>query len=363
MPDMSLSNLSSQRTSRRNILRLGLMSVAAIPAAPLLSACGGSSSATDEVVYVGYGGSPQAATQKFVLDPFAKDAGVTIKATTGASDIAKFRAMVEAGKTTWDTVEVTTPVFSQLVKDGLIREMDFAVVPKDGYENSALVNNYAVPQYAYAHCVFWNTKKIPDGLNSWADVWNVKDFPGKRGFQRNAYYLFEAAAMADGVAPEDLYPMNIDRVLDKIAEIKEHIVFQDLNTIQNLVAQGEVVTGDLNLSRVQTLISDGVPLKYSWNQNIVDAVWWVMPKGSPNPKDTAKLIAYTVEPDVQLALLNETGFTPSVSSALEQLSAEERKDLPGTKETLPSAATLSLDYYAEYGQTAQRRLDEWLLKA
>ena len=362
--------------SRRSLLRWGASSAIMLPFVGALSACGDDSSAAPaatgaaskaakkakEIVYVGYGGSPQEATTAVVLDTFTAKTGIPVTGTTGASDIAKFRAMVEAGKTTWDTVEVTTPIFSQLVKEGLIDKMDYSVVPREGYQDPRFVNDFAVPQYYYSHCIFWNTERIPGGMSTWADVWNVKKFPGKRAFQKKAYYLFEAALLADGVAPADLYPMDVDRALRKIEEIKDHLIFQDLNTIQNLVAQGDVVTGDLGLTRVQTLIKDKVPLKYTWDENIVDAVRWVIPKGSPNPEGTAELIKHTVDPQIQLDLLEKTGFTPSTSAALSKLPASERADLPGTEETLPTSAALNMEWYAEHGQEAQKALDEWLLK-
>jgi putative spermidine/putrescine transport system substrate-binding protein len=362
-------NLSNQQPvrrpkeiSRRRLLQYGATAAAAIPLSQLLAACGGGATESKEVVYVGYGGTPQTDLEEVVLKPYFDLTGTTVKTTTGAGDLAKLKAMVDSGKVTWDAISITTPNFSRAIAQGLLRPMDYSVVSREGFANPSLVNDYAVPNYAYSHAVFWNKEAFPDGLSTWADVWDVKKYPGKRGFQQNAYYLFEAAALADGIPADRLYPFDIDRILAKIDEIREHIIFPDLNTIQNLVAQGEIVTGDLNLSRVQTLISDGVPLEYTWNENIVDAVWWVMPKDSPNPKGTLDLIKYTMQPEVQLAFLERTGFTPTVQAALDTIPADKWAGLPGTPTTLKNAATLSLEYYAEFGDEAQRRLDEWLLK-
>ena len=61
-------------------------------------------------------------------------------------------------------------------------------------------------------------------LTSWADFWNVKDFPGKRCLPAWPRFVFEAALMADGVPKDKLYPIDMDRALKKIAEIKPAVV-------------------------------------------------------------------------------------------------------------------------------------------
>jgi hypothetical protein len=48
-------------------------------------------------------------------------------------------------------------------------------------------------------------------LESWADVWNVEGFPGRRVSRKHPIDSMEQALLADGVAPDKLYPLDADR--------------------------------------------------------------------------------------------------------------------------------------------------------
>ena len=58
---------------------------------------------------------------------------------------------------------------------------------------------------------------------SWADFWNVKDFPGKRALPDYASYALPLALLADGVKPENLYPLDVDRAFASLQKIKGSI--------------------------------------------------------------------------------------------------------------------------------------------
>lgn len=83
---------------------------------------------------------------------------------------------------------------------------------------------------AYGLIVVYNTDKY--GANppkSWADFFDTTRFPGKRGIQNISGDLdpgmFEGALLADGVAPEAVYPIDTDRALAKFSSIRDDIVF------------------------------------------------------------------------------------------------------------------------------------------
>ena len=59
--------------------------------------------------------------------------------------------------------------------------------------------------------------QVPEG---WADFFDTAKFPGKRGFwDYSAGGIFEFALLADGVAPADLYPLDLERATAKLDTI------------------------------------------------------------------------------------------------------------------------------------------------
>lgn len=368
MREVTLSDLNdthdpASRISRRRLLQMSGATALALPMGGLLSACGrGSEGSQDQIVYAGFGGTYEEGIVKAQLEPTEKKTGISVEVTTGADQIAKIRRMVEADRTKWDVVDATGPAYGQLLANDLMEKVDTDVVKATGISNKKLVDAYGVPQYAYPHCIFWNTEISSEPMTSWKDVWDTKKFPGKRGFQRNPWYMLEAALMADGVPPDKVYPLDLPRALKMLDKIRPHAVFQDLNTLQNLVAQGDIVTGDLNLARVQALISDGTKLEYIWNQNLVDYERFVVLKGAPHKKAAMKFIAATLRPERQLAVLETLGYTPTLTAALDKVEAKRRRDLAGTPETLKTGLVLDSHYYAEHGAKAQKAVQDWLIK-
>ena len=57
-----------------------------------------------------------------------------------------------------------------------------------------------------------------------ADFFDVEKFPGKRSLYKWGAGMWEAALLADGVAPDKLYPLDLERAHDKIAAFKDNIV-------------------------------------------------------------------------------------------------------------------------------------------
>lgn len=376
---------TDRQISRRTLLKGSGMTVAGLAlggvAAELLAACAapstGSASSpvasaaasassgaiakgTGEVVYAGFGGTYEQGIKAAYFAPFQEATGIKVQITTGASDVAKIQAMVQANRTEFDIVDATGPGFGQLLAKGLLQQVDFNVIDTSGLDKR-FVGPYGVGSYFYSHNIYWNTRVIKGELTSWADVWDAKRFPGKRGFLRLPWYTLEVALLADGVPIEKLYPLDVDRAFKSLDRIKPNAVFQDLNTLTNLVTQQEVVTGDLNLARVQQIIRDGVPLAYNWKQNVVDMERFVVPKGAPNRDNAMRVIAFILHPDRQLAALKNLGYAPTLKAAVDKVDLEQAKNLPGTPATLPDGFLLDADWWAKNGDTVQRRYNDWLL--
>jgi putative spermidine/putrescine transport system substrate-binding protein len=324
---------------------------------------GAAGAATGTVVYSGFGGIYEQGIRQAVLTPFQQQTGIKVEVTTGSSAIAKIRAMVTAKRTEWDIIDATGPAFGQLLTESLLQKLDLSAIKTGDLASSKYVGPYGVAIYAYSHNIFWNTKAFAGPINSWADMWNVAKFPGKRGFQAVPWYTLEVALVADGVPIDKLYPLDVDRAFRSLDRIKTHAAFLDLNTLTNLVAQQEIVTGDLNLARVQKLIKDGVPLAYNWKETLVDVERWPIPVGAPNPAQATQLINFALQPEQQLQILKILGYSPTSKAAIARIDPEQAKDLPGTPATAPQSFYLDPEWWAANGKAVEKRFQEWLLTA
>ena len=236
---------------------------------------------------------------------------------------------MESGKVSGDVVEVE-PNFAHTACDkGWAEKLDTSIVDTSGL-NPEEVTDCAIPVLEYAFTIGYNTDKFAkDHPTTWAEFFDTKKFPGKRGFWKYATgAIFEAALLADGVAPDDLYPLDIDRAIAKLNTIKDDLVFWTSGAeSEDLVGSGEVamvMTYNSRAYDVKNVL--GKPVDYTFRDQILAASYLSVPKGTKNKDAAMELIAYAVgsesngNPSKYLPLApSNTGATPD---------AEMEKDLP-----------------------------------
>ncbi|MGI8311999.1 ABC transporter substrate-binding protein [Saccharopolyspora hattusasensis] len=346
---------------RRHFLRLGAMASGTVLGAGFLSACGGGGGgASSELVYAGYGGSYQDGIKSAMFDPFTQSTGIGVKYTADANDVTKLISLATAGRSQDDIADAQGPALAQLRASGALEKLDRTVVTHEDVVNPSLITEYSIPYYQFSHNIFWNASMVSGQMNSWADVWDVRKFPGKRGFQRLPWFTLEIALLADGVAMDRLYPLDVDRAFRSLDRIKPNAVFLDNNSLTNAVSTGELVTADLNLSRVKTIIKSGVKLEYTWNQAMVDVEQLVVLRGGASRDAAMKAVQYSLEPETQLRIIRTLGYTPTSKAALAQIPAADAKDLPGTAETVGTSFYLNASWWADNYKTVSTKFQGWL---
>ena len=105
--------------------------------------------------------------------------------------------------------------------------------------------------------MFYDADKYKDNPpDSWADFFNSKEFPGKRAVDGRPTPLsgtLEAALLADGVASDDLYPIDTDRALKTYDKIKDDLITWETGAQQTQMAEAgeaDMVFGWSGRSRV-----------------------------------------------------------------------------------------------------------------
>ncbi len=244
--------------------------------------------------FVSFGGVYQEAQRKAWLQPYTAATGVQFTEDENSSN-ATIKSQVESGQVTWDVVDVGNDFGLDVHKD-LLEPLDYTLIPKDEMNAALGVTDYRVPDITYGVVLAYNTDKmggkVPAG---WADYFDTAKFPGKRGaWDYSEGGMFEFALMADGVAPKDLYPLDLARATKKLNTIKDDIVFWNSGAeSQELIGSGEVAMTMIWNGRGWSAKNiDKKPVEIQWNQQIVTADYLVVPKGSPNKDAAMKFIAY-----------------------------------------------------------------------
>jgi putative spermidine/putrescine transport system substrate-binding protein len=252
------------------------------------------------LTFVSFGGAYQEAQRKAWLEPYTALTGVQFQEDENSSN-ATIKAQVEAGQVTWDVVDVGND-FGLSANADLLEPLDYTLIPKDEVNPDLGLSDWRVPDITYGVVLAYNTDvtggQVPAG---WADYFDTTKIPGKRGmWDYAAGGIFEVALLADGVAPGDLYRggqgLDLARATAKLDTIKDDFVFWASGAeSQELIGSGEVaMTLIWNGRGWSAKHTDGKPVEMQWNQQIVTADYFVVPKGSPNKDAAMTFIAYTI---------------------------------------------------------------------
>lgn len=324
-----------RRNRRLSRLLLGVSLIAAVLA---LGACGSSddgdsgttASASGDVgavTYVGFGGTFQDAERESWLDPFAEETGADVSEDQPI-DVAKLKAMQESGNVTWDVISTSD---SQAYDDAeTLERIDCSVVDCRGFVDGIEFNGYRMPYYTWAVALAYNTDKLKDVPQGWADFYDTRRFEGKRAlYSQVTADTLESALIADGVAPEDLYPLDVDRALGKLATIKDDVIWYDTgDECRQLVASGEAVMGNCWNGRIYDAQREGEPVGIQWNQcfQLLGALG--VPKGTKHKDAAMQLIAHMTSAENNARLTDHISYGPVKRAALGSVNPDTSESLP-----------------------------------
>jgi len=326
--------------------------------------------AEDAIGIASSGGIMLEAGRAALWGPATEKLGLKYLEDTIDEGLNAVRLQVNANNVTYDLVQMANYEAALGGKEGILTPIDYSVVNKDGFKGTA--TDYCVGYQTYTFSMAWNTKTYgKNGPQSWADFWDVKKFPGTRAMRANAEAQLEAALMADGVAPEDVYKVlaekgGLERAIAKLEEIKPHVAVWWTSGAQvaQLLRDGEVdMTTGWN-GRFQAVQKDGGPADFTWNQGILGVDCFAIPKGAPHLDKAMKVLAYMAQPEPQAEMAVRTNYGPGNSKAFDAgiISQDTVKLLPNYPENAKTQITLDPDWWAANNNRAQKLFDEMLAR-
>ncbi len=264
------------------------------------------------LTFASYGGVYQEAQREGWLKPYSALTGVEFQESEESSN-ATIKAQVESGNVEWDVVDVGND-FGLDGNADLLEELDYTLIKQDEILDG-FATKYRVGDITYGVVLGYNTDKTagkaPEG---WADFFDTAKFPGKRGLWKySTGGVLEFALMADGVKPADLYPLDIPRAIAKLDTIKDDIVWWESGAqSQELIGSGEVAMAMIWNGRAYSAKhTDNKPVEIQWNQQILTADYFVVPKGTPNKQVAMEFIAWATCANNNAAVSEKIPYGPT----------------------------------------------------
>lgn len=307
-----------------------------------------------------WGGSYEKGIREHFADPFTKETGIDVILVNNA-DLTKMKVQVDSKNVQWDVFDSVGPQITAGAKMGLWEDIDTKIV-----NTSDLIapgGKTYVGTYLFAGGIAWDPKRFPDGKhpNDFKDFWDAQRFPGRRGLRTRISETLEMALVADGVAPDKLYPLDIERgfkSLDRVKPIVKKWIETTPETITLLTAN-EIDFSYTYLSRVLPAQKTGSSVQMSMQQTINSLEYLAVPKYSKNRDAAMRYVAFCLRPDRQAAFGSTNNFSPNARKGVAMMPADASKGMPDMLN--PNNIILNDAWWADNYDTLQKRYTEWML--
>ncbi|HEY8596923.1 MAG TPA: extracellular solute-binding protein [Thermomicrobiales bacterium] len=339
-----------RRCSRRVAVRGALTLAGAV----LLGGCavGGASERTWDgrfLTIATIGGALGEALASAAFASFARASGCRVQAVALPVDalVAELRRQLFSGRVEWDLVVLDAPRLVALGRElpGLFAQPG-ALAALPGADLPAALRDLGVPLLtdtlvAGARPAAFGGR-VPTG---WGAIWAHDRFPGTRYVPRDPVGLLEAAALADGVSPEKLYPLDLDRVFAALDRVRPALTAWWANPER---AAEALTTGaaDLLVARggeVRAALAGGTAAVFVPGATVTIPVALAALRGAPNGDVARAFFTHALLAETQGAL-RAAGYQPWLADDDHESDAAVASDL---------------DWWAAQGGAALARFAAW----
>lgn len=309
--------------------------------------------APKEIVAANYGGVSGDAIAELIGTPFERETGFKVQhVASGVGFVAKVEAQQQAGQVTWDAIEGAGGQEAALLwKKGYLEPIPAEV--KSKLESVSIPNgvtDYGVLLGTTGYVIACNMEKIKACPSNPAEFWDAKAFPGRRAMVSNPFGAVATALVADGVKPNEVFPMDIDRAFKKLREIKPHIAIWATSGDQQvqIMRDGQVDMSIMWNGRAKSVIDSGVPLKLEWGGSLANPNYMVVIKGGPNTKGAMSYLEwYGLHAQPQAAIARKLAYGMSHKDVSGLLTPEEAALLPEGGNNAQTQVLLDGSWWAE----------------
>jgi len=356
----------SLHASRRHLLKTAATGAAAVCAPAIWTSA---RAANKRIVIRDDGGIYTKAYGAVFYRPFTEATGIQVVAVqANAEPVAQIRSMVEVGNYTWDMAKISQPAIL------ILTQGDKVYLEKHGLESVPVIASIP-PQYMSPYGVGTNVYTTVLAVRtdafkgraapaSWADFWDVKNFPARRGLRKHPFDTIEQALMAAGTPAAKVYPCDLERAFASLDKIKPavDVWWTSGAQVEQMLASGEVDAIATWVSRAQSAIAGGAPVRIVWEQNIWGCDNWSILKGTPNLDACREFIQFVSDPKRQAALVEYFAAGVTQPAAFEYIKADVAHGCPTHPDNIKTGLHIDAAYWLGAQRDVIERFNGWVLQ-
>jgi len=317
------------------------------------------------------GGDLTKAETEAYYKPFEAATGATVKVveTDYGTIPSLLKSTVKAGRAPWDLVSsVDAVTMNSLAEQSLIQKIDTTGVPGIDQLDPQYVDDYGVTTEVDAVVPAYTEAEGAKALPDTAAFFDSDAYPGDRAAAgpntQNGTIMCALALHADGVAAEDLVPLDIDRCLKVWDRVKPSIKVwwgSGSEMAQNML-DGNMDYCICYDGRVQQVRRSDP----AWSYNLKDALsvtaWIIQPTGSENQDMIRELLRFFMDPEREAVFVEGIGYSTANPNVEKHLPEELKQYLSTSAANFPQLLKLTPEQTVELAASSEeveRRWSEW----
>ena len=315
-----------------------------------------------------WGGTWREAFDEACVKPFEEQYGVTIEEEEmGDNIVAQVIAQVEQDI---EGIDVTcgngTADFCQyLGLQGAVKELDYSKLPNSETIGEEAKTDYGVGMYIAAESFAYDNEAFPETPEGAKGFFDVEKYPGDRsirGFAGSG--VLEQALLADGVAFEDMYPLDLDRAFAKLDTIKPYLTkyWSSGAEIVQTLNDKEAVAGEYWFSHVDRAIDEGADVTMTYQDTAKFADAFCIVSNSEKDDLAYEFINFCLDEKVQAELCTLNMYAPINESALQYMDEERAEELACFYLPYEEGGTfwVQTEYWGENYEEISERYQLWM---
>lgn len=326
--------------------------------------------ASERVIIASTGGAYDRALTQAWFEPFTEETGieVVVVMATNAEMRARAAAMAQTGNVTWDLylegeIQAGSAAHREVTED--LSEFCLQYADRDDLPENACTAGGALLQSTATLLAYRTGEGEGPEPAGWADMWDAEQFPGGRSFPNfdDPWRVMAAALLADGVPREELFPIDVDRALTKLEEIRPAVTLwwrtgdQSVQGFRN----GDYSLGQIWLTRAKAMQDEGLPISWSYQGAFLVGDRISLLRDAPNRENALKLISFWLDsPQAQATACEILSCTPPSSEAIALMSEEVRGTMPSAEELRDDIVAPDAEWINDNAATLLQRWNEWI---
>ena len=330
-----------------------------------------------DLTVVNWGGAAARAHMLALVRPFEELHGLTINMMHYGGDVNDVRAQVEAANVKWDVVDFEYSDLITLCEEGYLERIDHRTLPPgdDGtpaaedFIDGAL-RDCAVGSIVWATVYAYSKTAFPeDPPSTIGDFFDAEGYPGKRGLRRDPRGALEWALMADGVAPDDVYPVlaksdGVERAFAVLDRIKKDLVWWSAGAQPaRFLEEGEVVMSAAWNGRLFRPMTEwNHPIDIVWDGQLWEIELWGIVKGTRHLDTALDFVRFATDTQRLADSTRYISYGPVRKSANALVGDEMRRHLPTAPENMKNALRYNSVWWAGHLEALKLRFESWLAR-